>query len=341
MAAETVKDVKLTVDKAFADLIPATDEKEEMDLEEQIRREGKIREPIKFWENKGSNFIIDGHRRFKIYGKLQKEIPPPQVQEMFFPDRDSVVTWMIRDSISRRNLKPKELSLLRAKLVELTRKRQTQKATSENFSHENQGESNGQNVRNTTDSSESATEQVAKETGVSSRTARRDVEFAEQIEAIRAVNSKAAADIVSGALKITKSAVKKIAALDHDAIVAALKNLRAGRKWDDDGTKPPKQKKPKAARRDVDLDEGYVDDNRQEVPPELHEVWRAKKKFYSILGKLKDLAGEIRELRKEPGGARIHLSATAQGIEQAAKALALSMPSVVEGKKWLCVQEAK
>lgn len=106
--------------------------------------------------------------------------------------------------------------------------------------------------------------------------------------------------------------------------------------------KPPKRKsKPngRPAKATADLAEGYVDDSGNEVPESLFPVWRQRETYFRICDDLKTLAGEIRELGKTPAGRGC--SAIAREVDEAGKALALCIPSVVNGKVWKSVGNAK
>jgi hypothetical protein len=103
------------------------------------------------------------------------------------------------------------------------------------------------------------------------------------------------------------------------------------------GADPAKTTRPVKAT--ADLSESYVDDLKNEVPESLFPVWRERETYFRLCDDLKTLAGQIRELGKTPAGKGC--SAIAREVDEAGKALALCMPSVVSGKSWKSVGEAK
>lgn len=98
-------------------------------------------------------------------------------------------------------------------------------------------------------------------------------------------------------------------------------------------------KAPKPVKATADLAESYVDDAGSEVPESLFPVWRERDTYMRICDDLKTMAGQIRELGKTPAGRGCN--AIAREVDEAGKALALLMPSVVSGKSWKAIGDAK
>lgn len=98
-------------------------------------------------------------------------------------------------------------------------------------------------------------------------------------------------------------------------------------------------KPEKPAKATADLAESYVDDNGAEVPESLFPVWRERDTYMRICDDLKTIGGQIRELGKTPAGRGCN--AVAKQADEAGKALALLMPSVVSGKSWKAIGDAK
>lgn len=86
----------LQIDNDFKNLIPPLTSEEYNGLKESIQKEG-CRDPLVVW----NNTIIDGHNRYEICQHLN--IPFTTI-ERHFPDKNSVVEWIIDNQISRRNL---------------------------------------------------------------------------------------------------------------------------------------------------------------------------------------------------------------------------------------------
>ena len=237
----TTKDISLTIDPEFKALLPAHDDKEAEHLKAKVEQQGRFDGSILYWPHGDKNIVLDGHHRFTLWSGLPANtpIPPPVVEPVLLPDRAAAMNWMLLHQLSRRNMKPKALSILRGRLLNLEKQNDVSPTapTKSNF---------GQNVQKSrpprkgrpSDNSE-AVARVAKKTGVSEKTVARDAEFVAALDAIGAVNAKAKQDIESGALKVPKKDVLAIAKLNGE-IGTALGNLRNGRKWND-GIAPAKK----------------------------------------------------------------------------------------------------
>src|SRR5690606_10027606 len=88
----------------------------------------------------------------------------------------------------------------------------------------------------------------------------------------------------------------------------------------------------------ADLQEGYVDDENNEVPESLFPVWRERERFMRLTAKVKEVETEVRELAKTPAGSK--LAGVPKMVSDSGKAIAFAMPSIVNGKKWKSVGEA-
>ena len=86
------------VDPELESLIPPLSEEQYKALEASILNEG-CRDPIVLWKEKG--VIIDGHHRFSICRRNQKEF---HLIELSFPDKEAVKAWMAENQLLlRRN----------------------------------------------------------------------------------------------------------------------------------------------------------------------------------------------------------------------------------------------
>jgi hypothetical protein len=87
---------RLKIDPEFKNLIPPLTTEEYAGLEESILQEG-CRDALIVW----GDTLIDGHNRFEI---CTRHNIPFETTEMFFPSRDDVKLWMMKNQLSRRNL---------------------------------------------------------------------------------------------------------------------------------------------------------------------------------------------------------------------------------------------
>ena len=92
--------MELRIDPEFESKIPPLSAEEFRQLEENILSDGIVINPIIVW----NGVIVDGHNRFHI---LEKH---PHIQysihEKQFDDRFSVIAWICKNQLGRRNLTP-------------------------------------------------------------------------------------------------------------------------------------------------------------------------------------------------------------------------------------------
>ena len=87
----------MIIDNEFKGLIPPLTDEEYKGLEESILKDG-CRDALVLW----GEILVDGHNRYEIC--TRHNIPFKTVQ-MEFSDRDVAREWMIKNQLSRRNLK--------------------------------------------------------------------------------------------------------------------------------------------------------------------------------------------------------------------------------------------
>lgn len=177
----------IIVDAEFAALIPPLSAEERQQLEENIIEHGGARDPLVVWASKGTLTLLDGHNRYEICTRLEL---PFDVHEMRFKSREEAEDWIDKNQLGRRNLDARQMSLLRGRRYNRTKK------------PGRPSEQPGQNVR-------VSAESLAAEHGVNEKTIRRDGEFAEAVEALGIER-----EIVAGEIDAPK----------HE-IVAAAKSL--------------------------------------------------------------------------------------------------------------------
>lgn len=104
--------MELRIDPEFESKIPPLSAEEFRQLEENILSDGIVINPIIVW----NGVIVDGHNRFHI---LEKH---PHIQysihEKQFDDRFSVIAWICKNQLGRRNLTPEQKKYLIGKQYE-------------------------------------------------------------------------------------------------------------------------------------------------------------------------------------------------------------------------------
>lgn len=183
----------IIVDAEFAALIPPLSAEERQQLEENIVEHSGARDPLVVWASKGTLTLLDGHNRYEICTRLGL---PFDVHEVRFKSREEAADWIDKNQLGRRNLDARQMSLLRGRRYNRTKKTPQQAGALKG---------KGSDIL-----SEAQTAQaLAAEHGVSSRTIERDGEFAEAVEALGIER-----EVVAG----------EIGAPKHE-IVAAAKSL--------------------------------------------------------------------------------------------------------------------
>lgn len=135
--------------------------------------------------------------------------------------------------------------------------------------------------------------------------------------------------------------IKEVAAENNGKVTARAVRQKVHQREPGDESEPTGADpvKPKVIKATADLVESYVDDMGNEVPESLFPVWKQRDTYMRICDDLKTIGGEIRELGKSPAGRGCN--AIAREVDEAGKALALLMPSVVSGKSWKAIGDAK
>ena len=181
---------ELCIDPEFLALIPPLSATERQGLEASILAEG-CREPLIVWEEK--NILVDGHNRYEICTAHGIGF---QVVTRSFPDRASVMDWMIDNQLSRRNLPPMLLRYLRGKRY-LLEKQQGKR-------HDLTSDQIDQKL--------TTADKLAKQYGVSAPTIRRDAAFAHDVDTLSAVLSPQSRQaILSRDSKLTQQDTKELA----------------------------------------------------------------------------------------------------------------------------------
>jgi hypothetical protein len=161
---QVFEDIK--IDAEFAGLIPPLSAEERQQLEDNIVEHGGARDPLVVWASKGTLTLLDGHNRYEICTRLEL---PFDVHELRFKSREEAADWIDKNQLGRRNLDARQMSLLRGRRYNRTKKA-------------NDG-SRGNQHTEAADKMSTA-ESLAAEHGVNEKTIRRDGEFAEAVEAL-------------------------------------------------------------------------------------------------------------------------------------------------------------
>jgi len=86
------------IDSEFESLLPPMSLESLSRLSSKLQKEG-CREKLIVWKETG--LLIEGHHRFKLCKELNLQC---DYEMMSFPDRDTVIEWMVNNQLARRNL---------------------------------------------------------------------------------------------------------------------------------------------------------------------------------------------------------------------------------------------
>jgi ParB-like chromosome segregation protein Spo0J len=167
----------LIIDLELKSYLPASSEQTDEALEAAMLEAGRAIDPIVVWKQRG--VIVDGYRRYAI---CKKHNLPYTVEMIEFDDFPSVKSWMLRHFLTKRHVNSTDYAELLAEAVKL----------------KTVGRRGLTKARNT----------VAKEMGVSERTVRRNVEFA---NALKTLPEGVRNDIRTGSLSATQGDVVELA----------------------------------------------------------------------------------------------------------------------------------
>jgi ParB family chromosome partitioning protein len=173
----------IIVDATFASLIPPLSSEERQQLEENIVEHGGARDPLVVWASKGTLTLLDGHNRYEICTRLGL---PFDIHELQFKSREEAEDWIDKNQLGRRNLDSRQMSLLRGRRYNRTKK-----------THDEAGAMKGKAVDKMSTASA-----LAAEHGVDEKTIRRDGKFAEAVEALGIER-----EIVAGEIDAPKHAI--------------------------------------------------------------------------------------------------------------------------------------
>lgn len=227
----------IQINKTFEALIPPLSEDEFKQLEANILEEG-IRDPLVVWVrlkelnedgsthkcyadiDRGKNcdivmgdgvwycdycdynpapleyesILVDGHNRYRI---AQKHGISYDVVEMDFEDESEAMEWMDRNQIGRRNLSPDMMSYIRGRMY--NRMKKVKGGTGANQYKEQIGQN---------DLSANTAEIIAKQTGVSEKTVKRDEQYFKAVEKVAQQLETPAVQLIHKNIATKKDATK-------------------------------------------------------------------------------------------------------------------------------------
>jgi hypothetical protein len=192
------------IDPDFEKLLPPLSPEEAAELEATILADG-VREPLIIWQDVGT--LLDGHNRKRI---AEKHDLPYLTTTLCFADREAARLWIIRNQLSRRNLKPDAASYLRGLLVRETPR-------------DKGGRPADNSSKNLT-----SLEGLAIETGVTRQTLHNDAKFADAVDGLADLAGEDVRALVLDGQIPKKDTVRLagVAKTDPDRAKAAIGKVR-------------------------------------------------------------------------------------------------------------------
>ena len=192
-----LSEIRINID--FENLIPKQTAEQFKQLEENIVKDGRVRNPLVVWKDHG--ILVDGHHRLRIL-KAHPEIPYTVIEQEF-ADEDAVKEWIITNALGTRNLTEADYTLLVASLYKMRKNRHgnhAKRGTDGKYLSAQNEHIGEDTVR--------VSEQLAKELGIGKETVKRAEQFADGLESAEKVVPGVTEKVRSGELKAQKGEVR-------------------------------------------------------------------------------------------------------------------------------------
>ena len=210
----------IIIDNEFKALLPALDADTYALLEENLIQNG-CRDSLVLW----GDILIDGHNRYEICTK--HDIPYNTINKEF-ASREEALIWIISTQVSRRNLKPIQLSYYRGlhyqadKIIQGTKNQYVIKS-------DNEAENVTKSEKGQNDTFHFSTKnRLAGQYNVSPKTITRDAKLAKAIDAIGESSPEAKRKIFSGEIAIPKKTLEDISHLPYIDVAALSASIEDG-----------------------------------------------------------------------------------------------------------------
>lgn len=203
----------IIVDPRFRDKIPRPSEEERRRLEENILKDGLVRDPLVLW--KGTNILVDGHNRWDVIQK-HPEIPYTTIEQEFENEWD-VVAWICRNQLGRRNIS----KVVYDKLIQEEHDALSKVRGGTGANQYTKKEQSAQNEQ-----SAKTRETVAKEHGISPAYVERAVEFGRGLDAADAIAPGFKEEILSGHTSAKKQDIAEMRKMKPEQIAEKVEEIR-------------------------------------------------------------------------------------------------------------------
>lgn len=216
MDEERNSPLDIIVDPRFRDKIPRPSEEERRRLEENILKDGLVRDPLVLW--KGTNILVDGHNRWDIIQK-HPEIPYTTIEQEFENEWD-VVAWICRNQLGRRNISKVVYDKLIQEEYEAVQRIPGGDHKSEEFKNQS-GEKH-----HLDDKTPKTRKIIAEEHGITEQAVRSAVEFGRGLDAADAVAPGFKEEILSGDISAKKQEIAEMRKMKPEQIAEKVEEIR-------------------------------------------------------------------------------------------------------------------
>ena len=199
-----LSEIRINID--FENLIPKQTAEQFKQLEENILKDGRVRNPIVVWKDHG--VLVDGHHRLRIL-KAHPEVEY-SVTEQAFEDEDEVKEWIIKNALGTRNLTEMQITDLRGRLKKARKSRWG-------------GDRKSKSVKQTLNGD--VARDIAKELGIARSTVNSAENFVDGLDKADSVVPGFKDGVLTGAIKAQKGEVSKMRKQTPEEIKKSVKAI--------------------------------------------------------------------------------------------------------------------
>lgn len=206
-----LSDIKINIE--FENLIPKQTVEQFKQLEENILKEGRARNPLVVWKDHG--ILVDGHHRLRIL-KANPSIEY-SVIEQAFSDEDEVKEWIIKNALGTRNLTEMQITDLRGRLFKTRKGRK-------GGDHGNQYTKVAKSEKPTL--AGDTAQSIAKDLGINRNTVYEAANFVDGLDAAEAVVPGFKDAVLTGEVKAQKQEVAAMRKQTPEEIKNSVKTIK-------------------------------------------------------------------------------------------------------------------
>ncbi len=208
---------RLRIDNEFKALIPPMQQKEYIQLEMNLLKDG-CRDPVVIW----NNTIVDGHNRYQI---CHKHKIPFRIVDIEFESREEAKIWICANQLGRRNISAEYRRYLIGSQYELEKQiERNRNRTGKN--QYTQSEKAGSSPQQASGRHATA-ERLANEHHISEATVQKYAGFSRAIQKINESAPEMVPKLLTGQYKVSQEGVVQMAKMKPDDLAKVASNFEA------------------------------------------------------------------------------------------------------------------